>query len=239
MAPAAATTEVTVGGGSHELAAVVKLHTSLFPSALPYVSCAAVDTVAVYIVPAARLLEGVSVKIVLVTSCVTVPTTPGATVKSLALIVATFIGSLNVAVTTPFGQVVVDPAAGVTATIVGGGWHPFAAVVKVHAKFAGRKFPNVSSAPVVIVAVYVVPATSIVEGVSVKMLLLASCVIVPVTPGASVNVFALIEAVFIAWLNVAVMTAFGHAVVDPSAGVNAVTAGGGLHPFAAVVNVQL
>jgi len=72
-------------------------------------------------VAAERLLEGVNVKIVLVTSWLIVPTTPVASVNELELMVETFIGSLKVAVTTPFGQLVVEPGAGVTAMMVGAG----------------------------------------------------------------------------------------------------------------------
>lgn len=72
-------------------------------------------------VAAARLLEGVNVNMVLVESWLIVPTTPGDSVKELALMVEMFIGSLNVAVTAELGQAVVEPAAGVTEIMVGAG----------------------------------------------------------------------------------------------------------------------
>jgi len=64
-------------------------------------------------------VDGVKVKIVLVVSCVTIPTTPGATVKVVALMVAGFIALLKVAVITALGQTVA-PLTGVTETTLGG-----------------------------------------------------------------------------------------------------------------------
>src|SRR6202035_368025 len=100
----------------------------------------------------ARGLEGVKVKIVLEASWVMVPVTPGATVKVAAVMVATFMASLKVAVTTVLEQTPVDALGGVTETTVGGGLHPLAAVVKVQRKLLARALPNRSLAPVVMVA---------------------------------------------------------------------------------------
>ena len=61
---------------------------------------------------------------------------------------------------------------------------------------------------------------------------------IPVTPGVTVKVVALMLAVFIASLKVAVMTAREHTPVAPLAGVTETTVGGGLHPLEAVVKLQ-
>src|SRR5580693_3715445 len=108
---------------------------------------------AVYTVPMARGLEGVKVKIVLDGSWVMVPVTPGDTVKVAALMVATFMASLKVAVTTELEQTPVEALGGVTETTVGGGLQPLAAVVKLHTKLVARALPKRSRTPVVMVAV--------------------------------------------------------------------------------------
>ena len=74
---------------------------------------------AVYRVPSVRALEGVSVKVVFVASAVMDPVTPGVTVKVVALIVAGFIGLLNVAEIRVLGQGAEAPA-GRTEITVGG-----------------------------------------------------------------------------------------------------------------------
>src|SRR2546423_616543 len=101
----------------------------------------------------ARGLDGVKVKMVLVTSWVMVPLTPGLRVKVVALMVAVFIGSLKVAVMTAREHTPVAPMAGLTETTIGGGLHPLAAVVKLHTKSLARALPNRSRTPVVRVAV--------------------------------------------------------------------------------------
>ena len=83
-------------------------------------SLAPVVIVAVYTVLNARLLDGVKVKIVLVVSWVMVPTTPGATVKVVALMVEGFIALLKVAVTTALGHMLAAPLGGATEITVGG-----------------------------------------------------------------------------------------------------------------------
>ena len=98
-------------------------------------------------------LEGVKVKIVLLTSWVMVPVTPGVTVKVVVLIDEVFIASLKVAVMTASEHTPVAPLAGVTETTVGGGLHPLAAVLKLHTKSLARALPKVSLTPVVMVAV--------------------------------------------------------------------------------------
>ena len=57
------------------------------------------------------------------------------------------------------------------------------------------------------------------------MVLLTSWVMIPVTPGLTVKVVALMVAGFIASLKVAVTTAREHAPVEPSGGVTEATAG--------------
>jgi hypothetical protein len=61
---------------------------------------------------------------------------------------------------------------------------------------------------------------------------------VPVTPGVTVKVAALIDKVFIASLKVAVTTAREHTPVAPLSGVTETTVGGGLHPLTAVLKLH-
>ena len=76
------------------------------------------------------------------------------------------------------------------------------------------------------------------DGVKVKMVSVKSWVMVPVTPGVTVKVAALIDEVFIASLKVAVTAASEHTPVAPLAGVTEITVGGGLHPLAAVLKLH-
>ena len=77
---------------------------------------------------------------------------PEVKVNVVVLIVAGFIAWLNVAVTRAvLGQTRVEPFGGVTEVTVGAGHGP--EVVNVHTKLAARGLPNVSAAPVLIVAV--------------------------------------------------------------------------------------
>ena len=62
----------------------------------------------------ARLPDGVKVKIVFVTSGVTVPVTPGDTVKVVGLMVAGSIACGKVALTTVLGHIPAEPLGGVT-----------------------------------------------------------------------------------------------------------------------------
>ena len=66
--PLAGVSEITVGGGLHPLAAVLKLHTKSLASPLPNRSLTPVVRVAVKTVFMARGLDGVKVKMVSVTS---------------------------------------------------------------------------------------------------------------------------------------------------------------------------
>ena len=88
----------------------------------------------------------------------------------MVLIVAGFIAWLNVAVITAvLEQTEVEPFGGVTEVTVGG---HVAEVVNVHTKLAASAMPNVSFAPVVIVAVKVLGARPA-EGVKVTILVAA------------------------------------------------------------------
>ena len=102
-----------------------------------------------------------------------VPVTP-VTVKVVALMVAVFIDSLNVAVMTAREHTPVAPLAGVTDVTVGVGVHPLAAVLKLHTKSLAKSLPKVSRTPMVMVAVYRVFTASGLDGVKVKMVLLTS-----------------------------------------------------------------
>ena len=82
-----------------------------------------------------------------------VPLTPGETVKDEALMLATFMASLKVALTTEFEQIPTEAFGGLTERTVGGGLHPLAAVVKPQTKLLARALPNRSRTPVVMVAV--------------------------------------------------------------------------------------
>jgi len=64
------------------------------------------------------------------------------------------------------------------------------------------------------------------DGVKVKIVLVVSWVIVPVTPGATVKVVALMVEGFIALLKVAVITALGHMPTAALGGVSEITVGG-------------
>ena len=98
-------------------------------------------------------LDGVKVKLVFEASWVTVPLTPGETVKVAALTVVTFMASLKAAVTTLFEQTPPEALGGLTETTTGEGLHPLAAVVKRQTKLLAGTLPNRSRTPVVMVAV--------------------------------------------------------------------------------------
>ena len=86
------------------------------------------------------------------------------TVKVVPLMVAAFMTSLNMAETVVLTATAVAPVAGTVETTVGA-----AAVVKVHTKLAARGTPVGSFAPVVIVAMYKVPAARPDVGVKVAV----------------------------------------------------------------------
>jgi hypothetical protein len=122
IAPAMGASEITAGG-AQGLLPVVKVHTKLLASAMPYTSVAPVVIVAVYIVLSARTLEGVKVAVVPAAAYVTVPATgvvPGpVNVKVVPLIVAGFIATLKVAVTSVLGHTPLAGLRGVAETTIG------------------------------------------------------------------------------------------------------------------------
>jgi hypothetical protein len=77
---------------------------------------------------------------------------PAVKVKVVVLIVAGFIASLKVALTTVLGQMPMARFGGAAETTVGG-IHGVALVVKLQTKLLACAMPNVFWAPVVIVAV--------------------------------------------------------------------------------------
>ena len=85
-------------------------------------------------------------------------------VNVAAVIVVGFIAWLNVAEIGVLTAAAAAPLAGIVETTVGG-----TAVVKVHTKLAASAAPVGSFAPVVIVAVYKVPAARRADGVSVAV----------------------------------------------------------------------
>ena len=87
------------------------------------------------------------------------------TLKVVALIVVTSIGTLNVALTVVLSATPMAPLDGTVDTTVGGG-----AVVKVHTELAVREAPVGSVAPVVIVAVNKVLLGRTTAGVNVAVL---------------------------------------------------------------------
>lgn len=85
-------------------------------------------------------------------------------VKVVVLMVDGFIARLKVAVTTVLGHMPVETFGGVSEITVGGA-HSALPVVKLHTKLLAKALPNVSFAPVVIVAVYKVVNASAFDGV--------------------------------------------------------------------------
>ena len=89
-------------------------------------------------------------------------------VNAAASSVAAFIASLNVAETRVLTGTAVAPFAGTVEITVG------APVVKLHTKLAASALPNVSFAPMVIVAVKVVLGARLAEGLKVAILVAAT-----------------------------------------------------------------
>jgi len=108
-------------------------------------------------------------------------------------------------------------------------WQGAAAVVNIQVKSAARPFPNVSFAPVVIVAVYAVFSARGLEGVNVATMPVEPRATVPLTavvPAASLNVPVLMVAGFITLLNVAVTMAPWQTPVAAPTGTTETAAGG-------------
>ena len=89
-------------------------------------------------------------------------------VKVVALMVAGFIPSLNVAVTTVEGHTPTARSTGISELTVGA-THGVLLVVKVHTKLVASALPYSSMAPVVIVAVYRVFSARALDGVKVAV----------------------------------------------------------------------
>jgi hypothetical protein len=144
------------------------------------------------------------------------------TLKVAALIVAAFMGSLNVAEMTVLTRTAVAPFGGTVDTTAG------APVVKLHAKLAASALPPGSLAPVVIVAEYKVLEARGVVGV--KVAVVPARPAVPATaapPGpVRVKVVVLIVAGAMTELNVAVTVVLGTTFTAPLAGVTDRTRGG-------------
>src|SRR2546422_448467 len=146
--------------------AVVKLHVTLAPIAVPAALVTVPATVAVKMVPAANGVVGVRVAMVPVASSVTVAGTfaaaPAARRLNVAVvIVAAFIAVLNVAVTlvllaTPVALGVGDWAITVGAALTGAA----GAVVKLHVTFAPIAVPAALVTVPATVAVKTVPAAN-------------------------------------------------------------------------------
>src|ERR1700724_1753173 len=101
----------------------------------------------------ARGPDGVKVKTGLLAWRGIVPLTPGATVKVAELMLAAFMASLKLTVTTLLEQTPDEALGGLTEATTGAGLHPLAAVVKRQTKLLARALPKRSRTPVVIAAV--------------------------------------------------------------------------------------
>ena len=77
------------------------------------------------------------------------------------------------------------------------------------------------------------------DGVKVKIVLVESCVMVPVTPGATIKVVALMVEGFIALLKVTVTTELGQTPAAPLRGVTEATVGGVTVGFVPVLSGSL
>src|SRR5438128_2607199 len=121
--------------------AVVKLHVTLAPIAVPAALVTVPATVAVKTVPAANGVVGMRVAMVPVASSVTVAGTFAAApaarrLKLAVVIVAAAMGLLNVAVTVVLSGTPVAPFGGAWAVTVGA-----TSMVKLHTWFAARAVP--------------------------------------------------------------------------------------------------
>src|ERR1700731_245609 len=76
------------------------------------------------------------------------------------------------------------------------------------------------------------------DGVKVKVVLDASWVMVPLTPGETVKVVVFTVETFMASLKVAATTLLEQTPTEPFGGLTESTVGGGLHPLATVVKLQ-
>jgi hypothetical protein len=118
----------------------------------------------------ARGLDGVKIAARLGASYVTSPATdvvPGpVNVNVVAFMVAGFIAALNVATAMLLGHIPFVPSGGPTEITLGGpGWQVVLPVVKLDTISLARALPNVSTAPVVIVAMKTVFNARVLVGV--------------------------------------------------------------------------
>jgi hypothetical protein len=177
VAPATGTVELTVGAVVSGVAPVVKLQVKALARALPATSLATVVIVAVQMVLAGRLLDGVKVATLPLTAYPTVPVlaVPAghASVKLAVVRVSGSIASLKLAEISVLSATPVAPAAGTVELTVGAVVSGMAPVVKVQVKGLARALPATSLAPVVIVAVQMVLAGRMLASVKVAKLPLA------------------------------------------------------------------
>src|SRR5208282_1272315 len=139
------------------------------------------------------------------------------------------------AITTALGHTPVLPFTGAEEITVGApAWHAAVPVVKLQTKLAAIALPNVSVAPVVIVAVYAVFKTRGPDGVKVAVSLAAAYVTTPSTgvgPGAvKVKVVVSIVDAFIALLKVMFTTVFWQEPAAALGGPSESTVGGVVEP---------
>ncbi len=124
VAPEAGVVDTTVGGVVSEgVPATVNVHVLAVTKWLPATSVTAVDIVAVYWIPAAKFVEGLSVAVVPeydTTAGIFVPPLVGCSVKEEVVMLEGFIASLNVATMLEEAETPVAPEAGVVDTTVGG-----------------------------------------------------------------------------------------------------------------------
>jgi hypothetical protein len=137
-----------------------------------------------------------------------------------AVIVAAFIASLKVMFTGEVTATLVAPLTGDTESTVGG---TLSTLMNAQTKFDASAFPETSFAPVVIVAVYVVPEASAGDGVNVAVFVAALYATAPATAALvavtlTVNVLVVSVVASIALLNVALITAFVGTFVARLAG---------------------
>lgn len=195
---------------------------------MPAALFAAVLMVAVYCVFGSRFAVGENMTVLLAATKVAVPGTSAPPVVTIsektpvAVTVAGFIASLNVAVILRLMGTLIAPLTGLVEITVG-----IVPVVKLHTKLFARAVPIASVAPVLIVAVYIELGASGVAGV--KVAVVPEYVTVPVTEAPAgpmtVNEEVLIEVGFMALLNVAVIKDATGTAVAPFAGVTLTTAG--------------
>ena len=161
VAASAGFVEITVGAVVSALVPVVKLQTKLLAKAFSAKSVIPVVSVAVNVVPGARVLAGV--KVAMVPAHVTVPETGVAPCRKVKVAVVTVRGSsasLKVAATLLLMATPMAALAGFVEVTVGAVVSAVAPVVKLHTKSLASALPARSVISVVSVAVNVVLTAS-------------------------------------------------------------------------------